>query len=174
MAIEYLGLSEINGPLVVLEGVRNASFDEIVEFRVDDGSRKLGRIVEIYEDKAVIQVFEGTENMSLMNTHTRLSGHPMEIDLSPEILGRTFDGIGRPIDGLGPVGSEMRLNINGLPLNPVTREYPRNYIRTGISAIDGLNPDPGPEAAYLLRQRTSPRPACRTNCSAGLSWGGQR
>ena len=70
MAIEYLGLSEINGPLVVLEGVKDAAFDEIVEFRVEDGSRKLGRIVEIYEDKAVIQVFEGTENMSLLNTHT--------------------------------------------------------------------------------------------------------
>ena len=138
MAIEYLGLSGINGPLVVLEGLQGASYDEIVEFRVDDGSRKLGRIVEIYEDKAVIQVFEGTENMSLMNTHTRLSGRPMEIDLSLEILGRTFDGIGRPIDGLGPVAAEARLNINGLPLNPVTREYPRNFIQTGISAIDGL------------------------------------
>ena len=138
MAIEYLGLSEINGPLVVLEGVKNASFDEIVEFRVEDGTRKLGRIVEIYEEKAVIQVFEGTENMSLDNTHTRLSGHPMEIDLSLDILGRTFVGIGRPIDRLGPVVPEMKLNINGLPLNPVTREYPRNFIQTGISAIDGL------------------------------------
>lgn len=138
MAIEYLGLSEINGPLVVLEGVKNASFDEIVEFRVDDGSKKLGRIVEIYEEKAVIQVFEGTENMSLSNTHTRLSGHPMEVELSPDILGRTFNGIGKPIDGLGPVIPEMKLNINGLPLNPVTREYPRNFIQTGISAIDGL------------------------------------
>ena len=138
MAIEYLGLSEINGPLVVLEGGKNASFDEIVEFRVDDGSKKLGRIVEIYEEKAVIQVFEGTENMSLSNTHTRLSGHPMEVELSPDILGRTFNGIGKPIDGLGPVIPEMKLNINGLPLNPVTREYPRNFIQTGISAIDGL------------------------------------
>ena len=86
MAIEYLGLSEINGPLVVLEGVKNASYDEIVEFRVDNGTRKLGRIIEIYEDKAVIQVFEGTDNMSLLNTHTRLSGHPMEIDLSRKYL----------------------------------------------------------------------------------------
>lgn len=94
MAIEYLGLSEINGPLVVLEGVKNASYEEIVSFRMDDGTEKLGRIIEIYEDKAVIQVFEGTDNMSLGNTHTRLSGHPMEIGLSPEILGRTFNGIG--------------------------------------------------------------------------------
>ena len=138
MAIEYLGLSEINGPLVVLEGVKNAAFDEIVEFRMDDGTRKIGRIIEIYEEKAVIQVFEGTENMSLTNTHTRLTGHPMEAELSPEILGRTFNGIGQPIDGLGEIIPEMKVNINGLPLNPISREYPRNYINTGISAIDGL------------------------------------
>lgn len=82
MAIEYLGLSEINGPLVVLEGVKNASYEEIVEFHMDDGTRKIGRIIEIYEDKAVIQVFEGTDGMSLGNTHTRLTGRPMEIGLS--------------------------------------------------------------------------------------------
>ena len=138
MAIEYLGLSEINGPLVVLEGVKDAAYEEIVEFSIDGEEKKLGRIVEIYEDKAVIQVFEGTDSMSLENTHTRLTGHPMEIGLSEKILGRTFDGIGNPIDGLGPIVAETKVNINGLPLNPVTREYPRNYIRTGISAIDGL------------------------------------
>ncbi|MDD6213305.1 MAG: V-type ATP synthase subunit B [Clostridiales bacterium] len=138
MSIEYLGLSEINGPLVVLEGVQNASFEEIVEFTVNKTEKKLGRIIEIYGDKAVIQVFEGTENMSLDNTHTRLTGHPMEIPLSKEILGRTFNGIGEPADGLGRVVSDIRRNINGLPLNPVTREYPRNFIQTGISAIDGL------------------------------------
>ena len=138
MAIEYLGLSEINGPLVVLEGVKNASYEEIVEFHMDDGTRKIGRIIEIYEDKAVIQVFEGTDGMSLSNTHTRLTGRPMEIGLSPEILGRTFNGIGQPIDGLGDITPDVKLNINGLPLNPVAREYPRNYINTGISAIDGL------------------------------------
>lgn len=138
MAIEYLGLSEINGPLVVLEGVENASFEEIVEITAAGGEKKLGRIVELYEDKAVIQVFEGNEGLSLQNTRTRLTGHPMEAPLSPEILGRTFDGIGRPIDGCGAITPEVRVNINGLPLNPVAREYPRNYIRTGISAIDGL------------------------------------
>ena len=138
MAIEYLGLSEVNGPLVVLEGVKNASYEEIVEFTVDGNEKKLGRIVAVYEDKAVIQVFEGTSSMSLTNTHTRLTGHPMEIGLSEEILGRTFNGIGQPIDGLGEITPEVSLNINGLPLNPVTRKYPRNYIHTGISAIDGL------------------------------------
>ncbi|MEF9840018.1 MAG: V-type ATP synthase subunit B, partial [Lachnospiraceae bacterium] len=138
MSIEYLGLSNINGPLIVLEGVQDAFFEEIVEFVVDGKEKKLGRIVEIYEDKAIIQVFEGTENMSLQNTHTKLTGHPMEISLSPHLLGRTFNGIGEPIDDLGPISSNMKRNINGLPLNPVKREYPRNYIHTGISAIDGL------------------------------------
>lgn len=138
MAIEYLGLSEINGPLVVLEGVRNAAYEEIVEFHMTDGSRKIGRIIEIYEDKAVIQVFEGTENMSLNNTHTLCTGHPMRLGLSLDMLGRTFNGIGEPIDGLDPVTPEKMMDINGLPLNPVKREYPRNYINTGLSAIDGL------------------------------------
>lgn len=138
MSIEYLGLSSINGPLIALEGVQDAFYDEIVEFVVNDSEHKLGRIVEIYEDKAMIQVFEGSENMSLINTRTRLTGHPMEIALSPDILGRTFDGIGRPIDGLGSISSALKRDVNGLPLNPVEREYPRNYIRTGISAIDGL------------------------------------
>ncbi|MBO5279236.1 MAG: V-type ATP synthase subunit B [Lachnospiraceae bacterium] len=138
MVIEYLGLAEINGPLVAIEGVSGASYDEIVQITVDGKEKKTGRIVEIYEDKAVIQVFEGTDNMSLENTHTRFTGHPLELSLSPDILGRTFNGIGRPIDGLGDIIPEKKADVNGKPLNPVTREYPRNYIRTGISAIDGL------------------------------------
>ncbi|MFW5632550.1 MAG: V-type ATP synthase subunit B, partial [Acetivibrio ethanolgignens] len=138
MSIEYLGLSEIRGPLIVLEGVRDASYEEIVEFTVEGTEKKMGRIVEVYEDKAVIQVFGSTDEMSLKNTHTKLTGHPMEIGLSEEILGRTFNGLGQPIDGLGPIVPEMRVNVNGQPLNPVSREYPRNYIKTGISAIDGL------------------------------------
>lgn len=146
MAIEYLGLSEIKGPLVVLEGIEGAFYDEIVEFSVGNerGSgisqpqKKLGRIVEINDDKAVVQVFESTSEMSLCNTRTRLTGRPMEIGLSEEILGRTFNGIGEPIDGLGPIRVEEYRDVNGQPMNPCTREYPRNYIRTGISAIDGL------------------------------------
>lgn len=138
MAIEYLGLSSINGPLIALEGVQDAFYDEIVDFVVNGKEHKMGRIVEVYKDKAIIQVFEGTENMSLNNTHTRLTGHPMEIGLSEEMLGRTFNGIGEPIDDLGPITVEEVRDVNGLPLNPVRREYPRNYICTGISAIDGL------------------------------------
>lgn len=137
MSIEYLGLSEINGPLIAIEGLQNAFYDEIVEFRTD-GKKKLGRIVEINEDKAMIQVFESTAEMSLLNTRTTLTGRPMEIALSEDLLGRTFNGIGQPIDGLGPVRPEVMRDVNGQPMNPCSREYPRNYIRTGISAIDGL------------------------------------
>ncbi len=138
MAIEYLGLSSVNGPFVVLEGIRGAAYDEIVEIVAEGREKKLGRIVEINDDKAVVQVFEGTEDLSLHNTHTRLTGHPMEIGLTKDLLGRTFNGIGEPIDNLGDVVAERYADVNGKPLNPVTREYPRNYIRTGISAIDGL------------------------------------
>lgn len=148
MAIEYLGLSEINGPMIVVEGVEGAFYDEIVEFGVGSAytggapveaqQKKLGRIVEIAGDKAVIQVFESTADMSLLNTRTRLTGRPMEIGLSEDILGRTLNGLGKPIDGLGPVRTEVFRDVNGQPMNPCTREYPRNYIRTGISAIDGL------------------------------------
>ncbi len=138
MSIEYLGLSQINGPLIVLEGIRGASFDEIVELTVEGNKKKIGRIVELYEDKAVIQVFQGTEDMSLFNTHTKLTGHPMEVSLSPDILGRVFNGVGQPIDGLGNIVAETKRDVNGQPLNPCSREYPRNYIKTGISAIDCL------------------------------------
>lgn len=138
MSIEYLGLSEINGPLIVLEGVRDASFDEIVEITVEGNKKKIGKIIEIYEDKAVIQVFQGTDDMSLLNTHTKLMGHPMEVALSEEILGRVFNGIGQPIDGLGNIIGDEKRDVNGQPLNPCSREYPRNYIKTGISSIDCL------------------------------------
>lgn len=138
MAIEYLGLSAINGPMVVLEGVSGAAYDEIVEMVVDGNKKKLGRVIEVYEDKAIIQVFEGTEGLGLRNVHTRLTGYPMVLGVSEDMLGRTMNGTGVPIDGLGDIVPDKMLDVNGQPLNPVTREYPRNYIRTGISAIDGL------------------------------------
>lgn len=136
--IEYLGLNEINGSLVVMEGVQNPSFEEIVEITLDNNIKKLGRIISIFGDKVVIQVFEGTTDISLSNTRTKLTGHPMEIALSEEILGRIFDGAGRPIDNLGSIVSEVKRDINGSSINPVSRQYPRNFIQTGISAIDGL------------------------------------
>lgn len=138
MVLEHLGLSGINGSLVVLEGVENASYDEMAELRLDDGSVRTGRVVRIDGDKVVIQVFEGTKGLSLVNTRTRMTGRPIRLGLSPEILGRIFDGLGRPADGLGEVYPLVSRDINGSPINPVSRVYPKNYINTGISTIDCL------------------------------------
>lgn len=139
MIIEYVGVSEINGSLIVLDGVKGASYEEIVTIKLADGSARQGRIVQIEGERIVVQVFEGTSNISLDNTATILTGRPMEMPLSPEIVGRILDGAGRPIDGLGPIYPETRRDINGTAINPVSRVYPRNYINTGISSIDTLS-----------------------------------
>ena len=137
---------------------------------MDGSEHKIGRIVEIYEDKAVIQVFEGSENMSLKNTHTKLTGHPMEIALSPDMLGRTFNGIGQPIDDLGPIVSTLKRDVNGLPLNPVRREYPEKlYPHRHLRHRRTDHPDPRTEASDLLRERTSPRPAGGPDRKAGVA-----
>ena len=138
MLIDYLGVREINGSLIVLDDVEGASFEEVVDIRLDDGTLRQGRVVQMEGSRVVIQVFEGTRGISLDNTRIRLKGHPMELALSPELLGRVFDGAGRPIDGLGDIYPVARANINGTPINPVSRVYPKNYINTGISTIDTL------------------------------------
>lgn len=137
MSIEYIGLKEISGPLVVLDGVDNASFEEMVEI-TSGKEQRLGRIIQMSGKTCVVQVFEGTRGLSLENTRSRLTGKPLEISLSKEMLGRVFDGLGRPTDGLGEIYPDKSWDVNGMPINPVEREYPRNYIQTGISSIDGL------------------------------------
>lgn len=138
MSIQYIGLSEINGPLVVLDNVEGISFDEVANIKLDDGTERVGKVVQMQGDKAVLQVFEGTKGLSLKNTKTKFTGKPMEIPLSSELLGRVFNGAGKPIDGLGDIFPDKFADINGKPINPVSRTYPRNYIRTGISSIDCL------------------------------------
>ncbi len=138
MSIRIVGLKEINGPIVALDNVEGVSFDEMAELKLADGSIRHGRVVMIEGKRVVIQVFEGTSAMKLGETTTTLTGRPMELPVSPEILGRVFNGSGRPVDGLGDVYAEKRVDINGKPLNPISRTYPRNYIRTGISAIDSM------------------------------------
>ncbi len=138
MSLQYLGLKDINGPLIALEGVEGAAFDEIARIRLNDGTERIGRVVQLEGDKVILQVFEGTNGISLNNTRTIFSGRPLEIPLAPEMLGRVFNGAGRPIDGLGAVFPEKMGDVNGQALNPVARQYPRNYIHTGISSIDCL------------------------------------
>lgn len=138
MILDYIGVKEINGSLIVLDDVKNAAFEDVVDIRMDDGTMRQGRIVQMEGSRVVVQVFEGTRGIALNNTRTRLMGHPMEMPLSPEILGRVFDGAGRPIDGMGNIFPVKRANINGTPINPYSRLYPKNYINTGISTIDTL------------------------------------
>ena len=138
MIIDYVGVKEINGSLIVMDGVKGVSNEEIVDIRLDNGTMRQGRVVQIEGERIVVQVFEGTRRISLKNTRTRLTGHPMEMPLSPEIIGRVLDGAGKPIDGLGDIFPVKKANINGTPINPVPRVYPKNYINTGISTIDTL------------------------------------
>lgn len=137
-SLQHMGLKDINGPLVALEGVSGAAFDEIATIRLNDGTERIGRVVEMQGDKVILQVFEGTTGISLNNTRTVFSGRPLEIPLATEMLGRVFSGAGKPIDGLGAVFPEKMGDVNGRALNPVARQYPRNYIHTGISSIDAL------------------------------------
>lgn len=138
MAIEYMGLSDIQGPLAIIEGVTDDFYEEMVTVTMDDGKKRIGRVIEIEGDKAVIQLFEGTTGLSLTNTKMRFMGKPMRLALSKEMLGRTLDGAGRPIDGMGDYFADEVRDVNGQPINPVSREYPNNFIQTGISSIDCL------------------------------------
>jgi Archaeal/vacuolar-type H+-ATPase subunit B len=138
MNIEYVGIKNINGPLMIIEGVKDACFDEIVTITCNNKEKRLGRIIQLEGDVAVVQVFEGTEGLSLENTRSKLSGSPMKLPVSKELLGRIFDGAGRPKDSFGEVIAEQKIDINGQPINPVSREYPHDFIQTGISSIDTL------------------------------------
>lgn len=136
---EILGAARVEGPIVVVEGMRGVGYDEVVEIVDALGRVRRGRVLEIGEETAVIEVFAGTTGLSIDDTHVRFQGHPMQIPVSLEMLGRTFDGLGTPIDG-GPVPlAERWADINGQPINPTARIYPRDVIQTGISAFDGMN-----------------------------------
>lgn len=138
MKVRYIKLEQVEGPLIVLQDVKEAAYDEIVEIEVPGRGMRMGKVVEISGDKVIIQVFEGTSGISLDKVSVSFTGSPMRIPLSKEILGRIFNGIAKPTDGAGEIYSEKSYDINGRPINPVARLYPRNFIRTGISAIDGL------------------------------------
>jgi len=138
MRLKYLKLQKVEGPLIILSGAKEAVFGEVVDIEVEQEGHKKGKVVQIDGDKVIIQVFEGTSGISLNNASVSFTGKPMEIPLSRDILGRTFNGIGNPIDGGLQILSANKVNINGRPINPVSRKYPRNFIQTGISAIDAL------------------------------------
>ena len=136
--IEYTGLSEINGSLVALEGVRDVGYEEMAELTLDNGERRLGRVILIDGDRVVLQVFEGTDGIAMDSVNTSFRGEGLKLSLSRELTGRIFTGAGQPRDGLGPVRADERRDVNGSAINPVSRQYPRIYILTGVSAIDGM------------------------------------
>jgi V/A-type H+-transporting ATPase subunit B len=137
--LEYRGLAALKGPLAFVSGVAGASYREHVEVIGPDGGIRVGRVVGVSGDSAVLEIFSGTDGLPLAASRVRFRGEPLDFGVGPEIVGRVFDGMGRPRDGLPPPAAVERRSIEGLPINPVRRELPREFLETGISAIDGLN-----------------------------------
>ena len=137
--LEYRKVTSIHGALMFLQGVDNVAYGDRVVIRDKDGGRRNGQVIKTSNDVVMVQVFEGTDNLDLENSWVRFLDKPFELALSPDMLGRNFNGIGQPRDGRPPIISSIRRNVNGTPVNPVARSYPREFIQTGISAIDGLN-----------------------------------
>jgi V/A-type H+-transporting ATPase subunit B len=139
MVKEYKSVKEIYGPLMVVSGVEGAKYDELVKVELSNGEVRTGKVLEVNRDLAIVQLFEGTNGMEISSTKVIFQGKGVELGVSPDILGRIFDGQGRPIDGGEKVIPEKRLDVNGSPINPFERDYPNEFIQTGISTIDGLN-----------------------------------
>ncbi|MBC8586998.1 V-type ATP synthase subunit B [Paratissierella segnis] len=139
MLKEYQTVKEVVGPLMVVEGVEGAQFDELVEIELRNGEKRRGRVLEINGDKATLQLFEGSAGINLQSTTVRFLGRPLELGVSFDMIGRIFDGLGRPKDDGPAIIPEKKIDINGVPINPVSRDYPDEFIQTGISCIDGLN-----------------------------------
>lgn len=135
--VQYSKIAEIKGPLVIVDGVESAAFDELVEISAGD-ERRLGKVLEVGNGRAVVQVFEGTTGLSVADTRAKFVGRAMEMPVSREVLGRVFDGLGRPKDGLPDPVADRFVDINGEPMNPEQREYPKDFIQTGVSVIDGM------------------------------------
>lgn len=139
MLKDYKSITEIVGPLMVVEGVEGVKYEELVEIQMQSGEKRRGRVLEINNDKAMVQLFEGSAGINLKETNVRFLGKPLELGVSGDMIGRVFDGLGSPIDDGPALIPEQRLDINGSPINPASRDYPSEFIQTGISCIDGLN-----------------------------------
>ena len=137
---EYTTVSNLSGPLMVVEKIIDVRFDELVEIRLQSGERRKGRVLEISEDQALVQVYEGTTGIDADNTKVRFLGDVLKLPVSKDMLGRIFNGRGTPIDGGANIIPETALDVNGNPINPYSRDYPSEFIQTGISTIDGMNP----------------------------------
>ncbi|MDD5004988.1 MAG: V-type ATP synthase subunit B [Candidatus Omnitrophica bacterium] len=140
MLKEYLTVTSVSGPLVIVEKTKDVKYAELVEVEFSNGEIRRGKVLEISEDKALVQMFEGTMGLDVAGSKVRFLGRVQELGVSPDLLGRIFDGAGRPRDNGPQVIAQKRLDINGNPINPTSRDYPSEFIQTGISCIDGMNP----------------------------------
>ena len=139
MPKEYRTIQEVAGPLMLVQGVENVAFDELAEIELSNGEKRRCRVLEIDGGNALVQLFESSAGINLASSKVRFLGRSMELGVSEDMLSRVFDGLGRPIDDGPEILPEKRLDINGLPMNPAARNYPQEFIQTGVSAIDGLN-----------------------------------
>ena len=139
MPKEYRTIQEVAGPLMLVQGVENVTYDELGEIKLANGEKRRCKVLEVDGNTALLQLFENAAGINLSNSKVRFLGRTMELGVSPDMLGRVFDGLGQPIDGGPEILPEERRDINGLPMNPAARSYPQEFIQTGISAIDGLN-----------------------------------
>ena len=136
---EYKTIREVVGPLMLVEGVEGVKYNELVDIINADGEIRQGKVLEINRDKAVVQLFENSQGLKISGAKARFLGHSQELAVSEDMLGRVFDGMGNPRDGGAPIIPEKKMDINGEPINPAARDYPNEFIQTGVSAIDGLN-----------------------------------
>ena len=136
---EYKTIKEVVGPLMLVEKVKDVKYDELVEIRLKSGKTRLGKVLEVSDEMALVQLFQSSQGLKIDDAKAVFLGKGIELDLSPDILGRVFDGMGNPIDGGSKIIPDKSLDINGTPTNPVGRDYPAEFIQTGVSAIDGLN-----------------------------------
>ncbi len=139
MLKEYKTVTEVVGPLMLVEGVEGVNFDELVDIEMHTGERRRGRVIEIEEGRAMVQLFEGSTGINLEATSVRFLGRPLELGVSEDMVGRAFNGLGEPIDDGPAIIPEEKRDVNGTAINPVSRDYPSEFIQTGISTIDGLN-----------------------------------
>lgn len=139
MIKEYKTITEVVGPLMLVEEVENVKYDELVEIEQANGEKRVGKVLEINQDKALVQLFESSQGLKLPTSKVRFQGKSIELGVSQDMLGRVFDGMGRPTDDGPEIIPDKMLDINGEPLNPYARDYPAEFIQTGVSAIDGLN-----------------------------------
>ena len=164
MIREYKTIQEISGPLMVVKKVQGVTYDELAEIELTDGSVRRCKVLEVNGDSAVVQLFESSAGINLAQSKIRFLGHPLQLAVSEDMLGRVFNGMGQPIDGGPAILADEHRDINGLPMNPAGRDYPNEFIQTGISSIDGLNTLPSSvhihtsrvmDEVWCLRQASS-------------------